>query len=73
MNGMAQGDIKLVPRDRVCALEIWCEAFGGQPKDFRYAESAEINDILRSLPGWCKTPNGLRFGYCGYQRGFQRR
>ncbi len=65
--------MKLVPRDRVCALEIWCEAFGGQPKDFRYAESAEINDILRSLPGWCKTPNGLRFGYCGYQRGFQRR
>ena len=73
LNGMAQGDIKLVLRDRVCALEIWCEAFGGQPKDFRYAESAEINDILRSLPGWCKTPNGLRFGYCGYQRGFQRR
>lgn len=73
LNGMAQGDIKLVLRDRVCALEIWCEAFGGQPKDFRYAESAEINDILRSLPGWCKTSNGLRFGYCGYQRGFQRR
>lgn len=73
LNGSVQGGIKLVPRDRVCALEIWCEAFGGQPKDFRYAESSEINDILRSLPGWDKTSNGLRFGYCGYQRGFQRR
>lgn len=64
---------QLVQRDRICALEIWCEAFGGSPKDFRYAESAEINDILCSLPEWYKTSNGLRFGYCGYQRGFQRR
>lgn len=67
------GDLKLVPRDRVCALEIWCEAFGGQAKDFRYSEAAEINDILRSLPGWEKAPNGARFGYCGKQRGFLRK
>lgn len=73
LNGMQQGEVtNLVQRDRVCALEIWCEAFGGQPKDFRYTESAEINDIMRAMPGWTRTPNGLRFGYCGYQRGFQR-
>lgn len=54
-------------------LSIWCEAFGGQAKDFRYSEAAEINDILRTLPEWEKTPNGLRFGYCGKQRGFQRK
>lgn len=70
--GNVQGEIKLVPRDRICALEIWCEAFGGNPKDLHYAETIEINDILRSLPGWKKTASGLRFGYCGYQRGFQR-
>lgn len=72
LNGTVEGNVTLVPRDRICALEIWCEAFGGQPKDFRYSESAEINDILRAMPGWEKTPNGLRFGYCGYQRGFLR-
>lgn len=72
LNGDAQGAGNLVPRDRICALEIWCEAFGGQMKDFKYADSAEINDILRSLKGWKKTSNGLQFGYCGYQRGFLR-
>lgn len=65
-------NLTLVARDRVCALEIWCEAFGGSPRDFRYRESTEINEILRAQPGWVRTPNGLRFGYCGYQRGFLR-
>ena len=73
LNGTVQGEVELVLRDKVCALEIWCEAFGGQPRDFRYSEAAEINDILRSLRGWEKTSNGLRFGYCGYQRGFRRK
>lgn len=73
INGMMQGEVKLVPRDRICALEVWCEAFGGQPKDFHYAEAVEINEILRAMPGWGKSSNGLRFGYCGYQRGFLRK
>ena len=73
LNGTVEGNVTLVPRNRICALEIWCEAFGGQPRDFRYSESSEINDILRAMPGWEKAPNGLRFGYCGYQRGFLRR
>lgn len=74
LNGEDAGsETQLVPRDRICALEIWCEAFGGQPKDFRYAEASEINDILRSLPEWEKTSSSIRFGYCGKQRGFLRR
>lgn len=73
LNGTVEGSANLVKRDRVCALEVWCEAFGGQPKDFKYAEATEINDILRSMPRWEKSSNGLRFGYCGYQRGFLRR
>ncbi len=73
LSGNVQGELNLVERDRICALEIWCEAFGGQPKDFRYTESTEINDTLKTLPGWEKTSNGLRFGYCGFQRGFQRK
>ena len=72
INGLSQGEAKLVRRNRICALEIWCELFGGSPKDFRYADATEINEILRSMPGWIKTANSLRFGYCGKQRGFQR-
>ncbi|MBR0288970.1 MAG: virulence-associated protein E [Selenomonadaceae bacterium] len=60
----------LVQRDKVCALEIWCEALGGQAKDFKRADAQEINDIMRTIPGWSKSSNGLRFGYCGYQRDF---
>ena len=66
------GDPELVKRDRVCALEIWCEAFGGQAKELKYAETVEINGILRKLEGWESTPNSIRFGYCGKQRGFRR-
>lgn len=73
LNGLSQGEEKLVKRDRICALEIWCELFGGAAKDFRYADAAEINEIIRSMPEWSKTPNGIRFSYCGYQRGFQRK
>ena len=73
LNGDNAGEVELAPREKICALEVWCEAFMGQPKDFHYADATEINDILRSLPGWSRTPNGLRFGYCGYQRGFQRK
>lgn len=73
LNGDAASNTPLVLRDRICALEIWCEAFGGRAKDFRYSDCAEINSILQSLPGWSKTPNGLRFSYCGYQRGFVRK
>ena len=71
LNGeCASEETNLVPRDKICALEIWCEMFGGQMKDFPYATALEINDIIRSLPNWTKCRT--RFGYCGLQRGFQR-
>jgi len=72
LNGEGTAE-NLVPRDRVCALEIWCEVLNGQMKDLSYTTTTEINDILRSMPMWEKTSNGLRFGYCGYQRGFRRK
>lgn len=72
LQGSVQGTLELVPRNRVCALEVWCEVFGGQSKDFKLQDAQEINAILRTIPGWEKTTNGLRFGYCGYQRGFRR-
>ena len=70
INGESTGEGKLIPRDKICALEIWCEMLNGQIKDLPYATAMEINDIIRALPEWekCRT----RFGYCGIQRGFQR-
>ena len=72
LNGMQQGEAELVQRDRVCALEIWCELFNGSPKDFHYADAAEINEILAALPNWKRSQSSLMFGYCGVQRGFVR-
>lgn len=68
--GAVQGDLKLVDRDKVCALEVWCEALNGRQKDIQYRDSAEINSILEACKGWQKAGKPMRFGYCGVQRGF---
>ncbi|MBR1728199.1 MAG: virulence-associated protein E [Selenomonadaceae bacterium] len=73
LNGENANNSNLVLRDRICALEIWCEAFGGQAKDFSRSDTTEINDILKTLPNWVKPENGMQFGYCGRQRGFKRK
>ena len=69
-SGNVVGDMQLVPRERICALEVWCELLNGQQKDMRYVDTQEINSIIAAVPGWAKTKSGARFGYCGYQRGF---
>ena len=60
----------LVPRDRVCALEVWCECLDGDPKMMRRSDAKEINQILAEIPGAIRAKTALRFGYCGVQRGF---
>ena len=70
--GNVAGDVELGPRDRVCALEIWCELFDGLKKDMRYADTQEINGIIAAAPGWKRSASALKFGYCGAQRGFVR-
>ncbi len=63
----------LTERTRVCALEIWCEAFGGDVKAFRKSDAAEINAVLASIDGWEKSANGIRVGVeYGLQRGYIR-
>ncbi len=68
--GGLMGDNPMVDRDRVCALEIWCEALGGDPRNMKYMDAQEINDTIAGLPGWKRAKNTLKFGYCGAQRGF---
>ena len=71
-SGCVQGELKLVPRDRVCALEIWCEAFGGNIKEIKNADTREINNIVAATIGWKKAMSVLHFGPYGTQRGFMK-
>lgn len=64
--------IDLVDREKVCALEVWCECFGGDPKYIKKSDSVEINSILGRMKGWKKNKTPRRFGYCGNQRGFKK-
>ncbi|MCR4646266.1 MAG: virulence-associated E family protein [Oscillospiraceae bacterium] len=60
-------------RDRVCAVEIWCEALGGDVRYFRRQDAAEINGILSHLEGWKRCKSNVRFGAIyGTQKGFVR-
>ena len=65
-----------VQRDRVCALEIWCEVMEGDRKNLQNAKAREIIDILQSIKGWSpysKSVGKMRFGKMyGVQRAFVR-
>lgn len=67
-----ESPIVLVPRDRICAIEVWCELFGGSSRDAKMLDMREINSVLARLPGWERTGKTGRFGPHGIQRGFTR-
>ena len=71
-SGAVTGDLQLVERDRICALEVWCEALDGRQKDMQYHDTAEINSVIEASGEWEKTSSSIRFGYCGKQRGFAK-
>jgi predicted P-loop ATPase len=49
-----QGDgLELVDRDRVSAIEVYCELFNGHPKDVD-KDTRFINSVLSQLRGWKK-------------------
>ena len=72
-NDTAEAGEGLVPRDRICAAEIWCELFGGRIRDMRTQDTREINATLARLPGWKRSDAALRCGPYNVQRGFVRR
>nr|DAK38795.1 MAG TPA: virulence associated protein E [Caudoviricetes sp.] len=65
-----------VQRERVCALEIWCEVMEGDRKNLQNAKAREITDILQAMRGWSPYTKGTgkaRFGRLyGPQRAFVR-
>lgn len=66
--GRVEGET--MERDRICAIEVWCECFGGDIKHMRRADAIEINGILSGLQGWKKHNSTMRFGPYGHQKGF---
>lgn len=65
--------IKLVERDRISAVEIWCECLGGDVKFMRQSDTREINAIIEGIPDWEKPKNAIRCGPYDRQRGFTRK
>lgn len=65
-------EVELVERTKVCALEIWCECFGGDVRYLKRQDSIEINNILTKIEGWQRTKSVRLYGYCGRQKGFER-
>ena len=72
LSGGNHGEVELVQRERVCAVEIWVECFGGETKHMKRTDSMEINHILSGFRGWQKTKTPRRFGPYGNQKGFQK-
>ncbi len=67
-----EGGVELVPREKVCAAEIWVECFGSELKYMKRSDSTEINNILQCMKGWERIKTPRRFGVYGQQRGFER-
>lgn len=68
--GRVEGET--VPRDRICAVEVWCECFNGDSRYIKRSDTAEINGILGRLQGWKRQNSALRCGPYGPQKGFVR-
>ena len=58
--------------DRVCAVMIWCEAFGQELCYFDNAKAIYINNIIENkIEGWEKVAS-VRFSKYGVRRGWKR-
>lgn len=69
--GGMQYDGKLVPRDRVCAAEVWRECLQ-ERRTASKADSNRIAAILAKLDGWERTTSIRPGADYGTQRGFKR-
>lgn len=60
----------LVERDRICAVEVWCECFDGDKKSMKQSDTREINGILGKIEGFKRSQQVMRFKIYGPQRGY---
>lgn len=72
-NGMCK-DVETVPRDRICAAEIWCELYGFSLGNMKRQDAREINDVLMNAEGWRSSNQSIWIGDAyGKAKGFKRR
>ena len=60
-----------IVRDKICVLEVWCEALSGDKKDLTLQKSREITDLILKNSNWVKI-SSIRTSLYGLQRGFKR-
>lgn len=65
--------VNLVDRDRISAIEIWCELFNGTVKDIKNTDTREINAVLSAMKGWQRAENAFRCGPYNTQRGYVKK
>lgn len=67
------GAYNLVPRDRISAIEVWCELFLSNKRDMKPSDRKEINACLANASGWVQSSGPIHAGKpYGTQRGFIR-
>lgn len=72
-SGGLKYDGKMIPKERICAAEIWCEVLDRKRGDMRQRDTREINSLLERTPGWVGV--GVRDAGKPYgkQRSFERK
>ena len=71
-NNAVGGEMRLVPRQKICIREIWQEALQMNLASLDQRKAREITAILNRLKGWKKS-GALRFGPAyGVQKGYIR-
>lgn len=58
----------LEPRNKICALEIWCVLLEKGKADLSKGMAKYINECISKIPGWERTPNPVWCGPYGKQR-----
>lgn len=57
-------------RDRITAVEVWCEFYGHESQDLTHRCAIMLNKSLASIPGLERKSTHMRCGPYGKQRGF---
>ena len=66
-------EVELVERDRISAIEVYCELLGNDIKRLDRRVLSDIRNVLRRMKGWQELKSGFRSKPYGYQRGFGRK
>lgn len=61
------------PRDYVCIAELWCELLGKNREDMSRYNTRDLNNIMKSLPGWEAKTSTRKFSFYGTQKYYERK